>query len=71
MPFWYAGTFGVDSFSAAQFKTVAKKYANGRESSAYRAGFREQAQLTNRTASKMAYTKMAYCHKQLLMLQRN
>ncbi|WP_455720084.1 endo-1,4-beta-xylanase [Agathobacter sp.] len=59
--------YSVDSFSAAQFKTVAQKYAAAagkvqlteldfQSSSAYKSG----------AASKESeYTKMAYCHKQL------
>lgn len=59
--------YSVDSFSAAQFKTVAQKYAatagkvqltelDFQSSSAYKSG----------AASKESeYTKMAYCHKQL------
>ena len=59
--------YSVDSFSAAQFKTVAKKYAKAagkvqlteldfQASAAYKSGA---------AAKDSEYTKMAYCHKQL------
>lgn len=65
--FGMQGHYSVDSFSAAQFKAVAEKYAKAagkvqlteldfQSSAAYRSG----------AASKESeYTKMAYCHKQL------
>ncbi len=59
--------YSVDSFSAAQFKTVAQKYAAAagkvqlteldfQASSAYKSGA---------GSKESEYTKMAYCHKQL------
>ena len=59
--------YSVDSFSAAQFKTVAKKYAEAAgKVQLTELDFQASAAYKSGAASKESeYTKMAYCHKQL------
>ena len=59
--------YSVDSFSAAQFKTVAKKYAKAAgKVQLTELDFQASAAYKSGAASKESeYTKMAYCHKQL------
>lgn len=59
--------YSVDSFSAAQFKTVAKKYAEAAgKVQLTELDFQSSAAYKSGAASKESeYTKMAYCHKQL------
>ena len=59
--------YSVDSFSAAQFKTVAKKYAEAAgKVQLTELDFQASAAYKSGAASKDSeYTKMAYCHKQL------
>ena len=59
--------YSVDSFSAAQFKTVAKKYAEAAgKVQLTELDFQASAAYKSGAASKeREYTKMAYCHKQL------
>lgn len=59
--------YSVDSFSAAQFKTVAKKYAKAAgKVQLTELDFQASAAYKSGAASKDSeYTKMAYCHKQL------
>ena len=59
--------YSVDSFSAAQFKKVAQKYAEAAgKVQLTELDFQASAAYKSGAASKDSeYTKMAYCHKQL------
>ena len=59
--------YSVDSFSAAQFKKVAKKYAEAAgKVQLTELDFQASAAYKSGAATKESeYTKMAYCHKQL------
>ena len=59
--------YSVDSFSAAQFKKVAQKYAAAAgKVQLTELDFQSSAAYKSGAASKESeYTKMAYCHKQL------
>ena len=59
--------YSVDSFSAAQFKKVAKKYAEAAgKVQLTELDFQASAAYKSGAATKDSeYTKMAYCHKQL------
>ena len=58
--------YSVDSFSAAQFKTVAKKYAEAAgKVQLTELDFQSSAAYKSGASKESEYTKMAYCHKQL------
>ena len=58
--------YSVDSFSAAQFKTVAKKYAKAAgKVQLTELDFQSSAAYKSGASKESEYTKMAYCHKQL------
>ena len=58
--------YSVDSFSAAQFKTVAKNMPKQQERFEAQGWFPEASAAQIRSSIKEAsIQKMAYCHKQL------